>query len=333
MNKHLLVAAAAAIAFPCAASAADLPTAKAPPPPVAYVPAFTWTGFYVGGNVGYSWNDDKLSWGYGDWYDPAVIGTDIYGVFPYNSTVAKDGWTGGVQAGYNYQMGSVVIGVEGDINYVDGQKSSSLYWDDGGAYYAVNSGLPYPGATTNIAATDPAYRMYAGAKGGLNWLGTLRGRIGFAADRFMIYGTGGLAFGNIKSSAYLAGDCFDVDNPATAGTGPADFTGACAGATWSGTAPTRPVSGTAGDPAWYRFANLAGSKSSTEIGWTLGGGVEYAMDTHWTVKAEYLYYDLGGSNYAVNGSWLWSPTTGWVAPVVRKDNTGSLARIGVNYKF
>lgn len=332
MNKFLLAAAAAAIALPCAASAADLPSSKAPPVAPAYVPAFTWTGFYVGGNLGYAWNDDKLNWGYGSWYDPALLPIDVnpwYGHLPYEASVGQDGWSGGVQAGYNYQMGSVVIGVEADINYINGEKSSSYYWDDAGAYYGALGGLT-GGATADIAATDNAYRVYAGTKGGLNWLGTLRGRIGFAADRVMIYGTGGLAFGNVKSSAYFNADCYDID---TGGGGASAFGGACGAATWSGTVATAPISGVTGDPAWYRWASLAGSKSNTEVGWTLGGGVEYAITNNWTVKGEYLYYDLGGNSYVVNGNWYWTSTTGWVAPIVKKDNAGSLARIGVNYKF
>lgn len=125
--------------------AADIPVETPPPVAEAYTPepAFTWTGFYLGGLVGYEWAD---------------IETDA-GDFD------SDNFLGGVFVGYNFDMGNgLVLGVEGDVTYHDQNGENDLVEFE----------------------TD--------------WNGTLRGRIGYAVDRFMIYGTGGLAVANAELS-------------------------------------------------------------------------------------------------------------------------------------
>jgi outer membrane immunogenic protein len=96
----------------------------------------------------------------------------------------------------------------------------------------------------------------------LEWLGTVRGRLGVAADRFFVYGTGGLAFGDVKNSATVEG---------TVTTGRV-------------VTPLEPISGN-GD--------------ETRTGWTVGAGTEYAITNNLTGKFEYLYYNLGTSKYDV----------------------------------
>ena len=95
--KKILLASVALFGFAGAASAADLPIRSAPPAPiVAAAPIFTWTGFYVGVNAGYGWNDDA---------DDVVFGaTTIPGVSDDDG-----GFIGGAQVGYNYQIGSFVV--------------------------------------------------------------------------------------------------------------------------------------------------------------------------------------------------------------------------------
>src|SRR5918993_5461375 len=107
----LLAATALTTAGLTAASAADLPVRAAPPPYIAPVPIFTWTGFYAGVNAGWGWRDDDqetvvLTPGAGT---PGLAGTLF---FPGNG---DGGFTGGAQIGYNYQIGSFVIGAEADI--------------------------------------------------------------------------------------------------------------------------------------------------------------------------------------------------------------------------
>jgi outer membrane immunogenic protein len=131
-------------AFSAPALAADMPNRRAPQQQQFYAPpAFTWTGFYIGGNVG------------GIWGKFTDAGSFI------NS---KTGVTAGGTAGYNYQIGQIVVGLEGDYNY------SGL----GGRGFTVPNNV---------------------MRGDLNSFGTIRGRLGVAFDRALIYATGGYAVG------------------------------------------------------------------------------------------------------------------------------------------
>ena len=138
------------------AMAADIsrPVYKAPPAgalPVTY----DWTGFYVGGHVGYGWADK-------DWRD----------AFGLNVSNKADGFLGGGQVGFNYQIGQFVLGVEGDFS-----------WS------GINGGHHRPAAIVrrplgNTFNTD------------VNWVSTLTGRVGLAFDRWLVYGKGGVAWAN-----------------------------------------------------------------------------------------------------------------------------------------
>jgi outer membrane immunogenic protein len=147
-----------ASALSAPAHAADLPPPAAPPPraPVAYIPAapvFTWTGFYVGLNAGYAF-------GQSNWTSP--LGST--GWFNVNGPLA------GGTIGGNYQIGQLVLGVEGDLDWQN-VKGSMV----GG----------------NCAA--------ASCNSASNWVGTFRGRVGYAFDRVLLYATGGGAVANIKA--------------------------------------------------------------------------------------------------------------------------------------
>jgi outer membrane immunogenic protein len=286
--KRILLATVSLLAVGSVAMAADLPSSKGPPPaPVAFVPAFTWTGFYVGLNAGYSWNNNDLTYGYQtfDWWS----GNDIWTGNPQSADVSNNGFTGGAQAGYNYQFGAFVVGVEADIQYVDGQKD----WN-----YARS------GSATFDGSGPYDYNLGLTASAGIDWLGTLRARVGYAADRFLVYATGGLAFGNADSSATIIGTT-------SFNTG-------------------RPVGNS------FYYANWSGDNSNTEVGYAIGGGVEYAFTDNWTVKAEYLYYNLGSQTFQPTGYWDNVPGTGTVSgkvPSIKSELDGSLLRLGVNYKF
>src|SRR6266540_6846662 len=99
--RRILFAFAGLAGIAPAASAADIrqPTYKAPPAAAPVVTVYNWTGFYVGGHVGYGW-------GKKDW-------TDTLGLFGISQQ--PDGFLGGGQVGFNYQIGQFVAGVEGDF--------------------------------------------------------------------------------------------------------------------------------------------------------------------------------------------------------------------------
>jgi outer membrane immunogenic protein len=150
--KKILLASVALFGFAGAASAADLPVRAAPPAPIiAAAPIFTWTGFYVGVNAGYGWSNNDF-----DAVDIADEDDD-------------GGFVGGAQVGYNYQIGSFVVGLEGDIQYAD--FGGELRFADG----------------DDADLDDDIFDRG-------DWFGTVRARAGVAFDRALIYATGGFAF-------------------------------------------------------------------------------------------------------------------------------------------
>lgn len=171
MKKFLLIGAALlGCAATVPAQAADLPL-KAPP----LVVVWDWTGFYVGGNVGYSW---------GKWDNSGLASTGSPNV---------DGWLAGLQAGYNWQINPTwVVGLEGDIQ-ITGEKASE---DPGVSTTTDIQGIgnlaPFHTITTTSAANEWKFP----------WFATFRGRAGFLIDpTTLIYGTGGLALGHFKMSS------------------------------------------------------------------------------------------------------------------------------------
>ena len=132
--RHLLLGSVAAFALVAgAAQAADLPRRAAPPAPIYVAPIFTWTGFYVGAQIGGGWGRSEI------------------GAISYNA----NGVVGGLHAGYNMQFGSIVAGVEGDI------EATSL-----------KGSTAFPGVLLKTRAP---------------WQGSVRARVGVAFDRFMPY--------------------------------------------------------------------------------------------------------------------------------------------------
>jgi outer membrane immunogenic protein len=134
------------------AQAADMPTrAPAYAPAVVAEPGFTWTGFYVGVNVGGDWARNSYT---------TNAASGIAGIAAGSHTA--DGFIGGGQLGFNYQMGALVLGVEG-------------MFDGAGLKGSHTMGL-----LTMTSKND--------------WLATLAGRVGFAWDRSLIYAKGGGAW-------------------------------------------------------------------------------------------------------------------------------------------
>jgi outer membrane immunogenic protein len=153
----LFGAAAGCLALSAQAQAADLPR-RAPPPSLPPLPVFTWTGLYAGLNAGYAFRMDS-----GGFTDP-TYGTVTGGK-------SSGGFAGGGQIGYNYQFtpgSGFVLGFETDIQGASFAKADAAYLGTA-PYYSVRPSLDY--------------------------FGTVRGRLGYAFDRVLVYGTGGFAYG------------------------------------------------------------------------------------------------------------------------------------------
>jgi outer membrane immunogenic protein len=158
--------------------------------------------------------------------------------------------------------------------------------------------------TASAILSAPIVTANTTAKEDAAWYGTLRGRLGWlASPNVMLFGTGGLAYGRTNQSATL-----DVSTGFfTAGGG---FTFSCAGA---GTCQSA-------------------SSATTRVGWTAGGGVEWALDAHWTAKAEYLLVDLGSETLRVAGNAVVPGTMPASYNATFRDQI-NIVRLGLNRRF
>ena len=137
------VAALAALGWTASAEAADLNYGQRAPYTVNQpLNAYSWAGPYLGANLGYEWGSVN------------------------NNPAKPSGFVGGVQAGYNFQTGPWVFGVEGDIQ---------------------------------AAGADDTFAPW---KFSNPWFGTLRGRAGYAFSNVLFYGTAGLAFGELRAQTF-----------------------------------------------------------------------------------------------------------------------------------
>jgi len=212
------------------ALAADLPNQKAPPVYMPPPPAFSWSGLYIGGQVGYQWGT----------LTPNLVTPGGPAALPSSN---NSGVVGGAHIGYNYQVSQLVFGLEGDV--------------DGTGYNGGN-------ATGALAYTTNEYVE-----------ASIRGRVGFAWDRVLFYGTGGAAFGDFNNTY----------------TGPGGV-----------------------DSVW-----------DTRVGWTAGGGIEYAVTDNWSLRAEYRYTDFGYFN---------DPLTASIpGDSVSRHETDNRVQVGFSYKF
>lgn len=264
MIRKLLLSTVAIAAVSTSAFAADLPSRRAPPvyvpPPV---PLFSWTGFYVGGDVGYAFGKDSVR----QVPAPNGIGPAIY----YQDG-NPNGTTGGMHIGYNFSTQSLpVLG-----QFAGGLSGLPFIGGFGGAGGVV-------GVEGDVQGTDYRSQQTFGAfnetsRNEIN--GTVRGRVGIAVDRALFFATGGVAFAQFQNS-YAA-------------------------------------------PA---FAPFYQQLTTTRVGYVVGGGVEYAVTTQFSLRAQYLYL-----NY---GKYTDVPTTGGlpVGSTFSHHDTTQRVTVGFSYKF
>ncbi|MGP0092778.1 MAG: outer membrane protein [Xanthobacteraceae bacterium] len=162
--KRLLLAGVAVAALAAPAFAADLPVATYPTKAPAYVAAYNWTGFYIGVNLGGAWARET--------------NTDTFTTSPTTSVITSpsstiSGVIGGGQIGYNWQSGNLVFGLEADV--------------DGSGQSGTSTSTVAGFGTDAVASTIRAF-------------GTARARVGFAADRWLWYVTGGFAWQDVGFS-------------------------------------------------------------------------------------------------------------------------------------
>jgi outer membrane immunogenic protein len=174
-SRSIISVVAAGLLLGLSAVAVAAPKKKPPPPPP--LPAWSWTGFYVGGNLGYGWGSSNVNLAFIDSVTSLVLGTAA-------GTVNPNGVIGGGQIGYNWQSGNWVAGLEADIQG-SGQRGSLTFICPAGICSA---------STVTTLLTEK-----------LEWFGTVRPRLGWTVTpTTMIYATGGLAFGELTDSGSIS---------------------------------------------------------------------------------------------------------------------------------
>ncbi len=303
--KRLIVAGVGILAAGSAALSADLPV-KAPP----MVPAAVanWTGFYVGVNAGFGWSRSEIDpRGTAAFCNPILIGCPPTNLVP-----------GGIQADI---ASAAVIPSAINPNGRGGLLGGTVGYNKQLGLWVI--GLEADMAWANIVGSDSrsggpltitgttvptaGFSSVATATTQIRDFGTVRGRVGYTPfAALLLYGTGGLAYARVSSNAMIAESSF----------------GTCG----SGSCP---------------FGSASAATSSTRLGWTVGAGGEYRFAGQWSVKGEYLYYDLGRLSYAFSpltstgdcGGGAACQFTGVNVTASTSELRGSIIRIGLNYSF
>jgi outer membrane immunogenic protein len=244
--------------------------AKTAPPEPAPAPAASpnYTGFYAGLNGGGGF-ENTINNGVTSCSSVFFVWCSLV---PGQLNTRPSGFIGGGQIGYNWQSGLYVWGVETDFQGADIRGSATV---------------------TNYSTAFPADSVTAAGSQKIDWFGTFRGRLGWTpTPPLLIYATGGLAYGQVKTNVSFAG----------AGTGV--------------------------------FGASAVAKTDTRAGWTVGGGAEWMFAPQWSIKAEYLYYDLGTDSVDQTlNLYFGGPLLGSVGIHSAAHYHGNIVRGGVNFKF
>ncbi len=244
-----------------------------------------WTGAYLGLDIGQNSaraaTDSRGTAGFsagvgGDAPGSAAQATSLTG--NYDSLL--DGPAFGAHLGYNWQQGVVVLGLEADVQRPSQSGTNTIDTLTTVASYPSNP------LSASLSQTDS-----------IDYLSTLRARLGYAGEQWLLYGTAGLAIGKVNSRV-----------------------------TYDGRYVAAPT---------IVFDDFNASFSDMRAGYVIGAGAEYALAEKWTVRAEYLYYDLGRSSrdFSVVSQ---VPATGFIATGVANASTkwaGSMVRLGISYRF
>ncbi len=258
MHIKSIASAVALALLSTTALAADLPSRRAPPvyAPPPPIPVFTWTGFYVGGQVGYEFGKSNAA--------STIAGT---GALLDATSANKNGVIGGAHVGYLFSTQSLpVIG--------------SFFGQNGGFGFGTGGVIGIEGDVDGTSARANSFLPVAGVTDSAreNIQGSVRGRLGVAFDRALFYATGGAAFGSLQNNYFNnATGAFD-------------------------------------------------SRTNTRVGYTVGGGVEYAFTNNLSARVEYRFTDFGRfTDNLVN-------STGGVVNVTHRE-TDNRVQAGFSYKF
>jgi len=299
-----LAAFAATLTFP--ATAADLPSRKTGP--VRALTAPVWTGLYAGLNAGGAWGGNtqiRVEGSYAGSQNPSLGAAYTGNMSALGTTQSVGagigGFIGGGQLGYNYQLTErMILGFETDIQGFSGASNGGQ-----SASIVPLVGSYYP----SFYSPGELFGTVVNASKRINYLGSIRGRVGFLPrSDLLVYLTGGFSYGGVSMRA-----------SALQGNNDLEYSGgnqyvALYSPTWS-----------------------SGYYSSDVTGWTAGGGAEWMFSENWSIKGEYLYYDLGARSFSMtplvttvgDNPGIWSLVN--MRASTRFNN--NVFRAGINYHF
>lgn len=160
----------------------------------------------------------------------------------------------------------------------------------GNLLFGIETDLSYNSVSRTAAVTLGGFDVTTSFHQEMQAFGTLRGRVGVAAGSTLFYATAGLAYGNVRASASI------VPGP----------TGIALGG-----------------------SQLAGAQDNWRVGWTVGAGIEQMISQNWSIKSEYLYYDLGETSFTA----VTYAGTPYETGNFKYNTTGHIIRAGLNFHF
>ncbi|WP_330168681.1 outer membrane protein [Bartonella grahamii] len=270
-TKFLIATSVAALISASAAQAADVAIPHEVAPAVVAAPSFSWTGFYLGGQVGNFSSKTKIT----------ALGADKE-LFKKDNTPSPSGFMGGIYAGSNVDLGNgLILGVETDAVWADREESKKARELTLTEQEATDFNTALKKAKVELKGQqlfqtgDKATETHSYKE---KWSGATRVRIGFAAvDRIMPYVAGGIAYAQVQGIQSVAGkgkrtveqETRGDDTPPVENKQTVDLTGG----------------------AWA-------DETKTMVGFTIGGGVDFAMTDNVLLRAEYRYSDFGKKKFA-----------------------------------
>lgn len=256
-----------------------------------------WTGFYVGLNAGYAWGESQNS----SISTLPIVNPVLAGTGALTIAEIVSGSAAlGSTGALPTRSDGFIGGGQVGYNRRRGDFVAGVEADIQGVAGGVGSGSDW--RASPLPPTPLVWLTNLSARKNVDYLGTLRGRFGWlVAPMLLIYGSGGLAYGGVAANFSVFQKIPGADPPD----------------------PPALIGGGA-------FAN-------TRAGWTAGGGLEWLFWPNWSAKAEYLYYDLGGTRLYASMPFVAPDPNGGLAFVnaveARARFNGHIVRAGVNYHF
>jgi outer membrane immunogenic protein len=233
--------------------------------------AAAWAGSYAGVSFGAASTSGNH----------VITGDAASGAPPFSDSGTQLGGIGGIFLGYNVPVTpSFLVGIEADISRL-------------AAANQLAATSPFPTSWASFDGEDSYGNASLYGRTSLSWLGTLRLRAGIPFERMFVYGTGGLAFGGVRSRT-------SIIIPET-------------------------------DQGEAESLTYMGSVSRTMFGWALGAGAEFMLSAKWTLRIEALHYDLGHLSYTMQG--VDPDGSGYPTFTTTAQVRGDIARVGLAFRF